>query len=187
MRCVDAIRPMECIFTDGYENDCNDNIRFRELPAGDISSLDGLRRMLSEHLGQSPCFMYSSEEEYISWLKRASQRDSRLFTASENDKIIAFTEITSDGENFATEASDMLNICGAYCLPEYRGKGIFQRLLDFTITKLKSEGYVRLGVDYESINPTANAFWSKYFTPYTYSVTRRIDEGVLRKYGRSII
>jgi len=46
---------------------------------------------------------------------------------------------------------------------------------------LKEEGYKLLGVDYESFNSTANGFWLKYFTPYTNSVVRRIDECALHE------
>ncbi|MEC9484872.1 MAG: hypothetical protein UMR38_03220 [Candidatus Izemoplasma sp.] len=38
---------------------------------------------------------------------------------------------------------------------------------------------IQLGVDYETMNPLARVFWEKYFTPYTKTVTRRIDEGML--------
>ena len=44
------------------------------------------------------------------------------------------------------------------------------------MNELAKENYLRCGVDFESINPTANHFWLKYFKPYTYSLTRRIDE-----------
>ena len=84
-------------------------------------------------------------------------------------------EVMDEGENFVTEISGMKNICGAFCLPEYRGKGISQSLLDFIISKLREEGYTRLGVDFESFNPTATGFWLKHFTAYTSSVVRRID------------
>lgn len=41
-------------------------------------------------------------------------------------------------------------------------------------------GKTHLGVDYETVNPTALYFWTKYFTPYTYSYIRRIDERVVK-------
>jgi len=49
------------------------------------------------------------------------------------------------------------------------------------LKKLKSLGYTRLGVDYESINPSGSGFWLKYFTAYTHSVVRRIDETAIIK------
>jgi len=45
---------------------------------------------------------------------------------------------------------------------------------------LKKDGVERLGVDFESFNPTAHAFWLKYFEAYTHSVVRRIDERAIR-------
>ena len=71
-----------------------------------------------------------------------------------------------------------MHICGAYIYPEYRGTGIYNNLLAYVIDKLKKEKYKRCGVDFESINPNANRFWLKYFIPYTYSLTRRIDERI---------
>ena len=75
----------------------------------------------------------------------------------------------------------MMNICGAFCLSEYRGSGIFNNLLSYLVTTLKGEGYTRIGVDFESFNPTARGFWLKHFTEYTNSVVRRIDEKSLKR------
>lgn len=56
-------------------------------------------------------------------------------------------------------------------------------MLDYAVDILEKEGYTRLGVDFESINPTADRFWSKYFAAYTQGVVRRIDERI----GRVIV
>lgn len=48
----------------------------------------------------------------------------------------------------------------------------------------KSEGFMYLGVDFESYNPTANRFWAKYFMEYINSVTRRIELWC-KEYNRS--
>lgn len=93
---------------------------------------------------------------------------------------MAYLEIADGGENFATEVWEMRNICGAYCLPAYRGQGIMQLLLNFVIRTLQAEGYTLLGVDFESINPNAWGFWNKYFSAYTYSLTRRIVESACK-------
>ena len=132
-----------------------------------------------DRVGKSPCFMHSSPKQVERWLDRAEQRDSRVFTAMQTDKPIAFIEVKDDGENFATKTSGMKNICGAFCLLEHRGKGIVQNLLNYAISKLKADGYVCLGVDFESINPAAWGFWLKHFDAYTFSVVRRIDEKLM--------
>jgi hypothetical protein len=53
--------------------------------------------------------------------------------------------------------------------------------LNVLTQKLKTQGYTRLGVDYESFNPSGSGFWQKHFDAYTYGVVRRIDEGALQK------
>ena len=50
---------------------------------------------------------------------------------------------------------------------------------ELVITTLRKEGATLLGVDCETFNPTAIHFWKKYFTQYTTSVVRRIDEYAL--------
>lgn len=153
LRCVDAIRPIEVL-----QIRCHNEAKFEELSKEDVIQIREMRHMLSEHMGDSPCFMYSTLEEFARWLARAEARNTRLFVAKEGEKPIAYIEISNNGENFVTKASDICNICGAFCLPEYRGKNITQNLLNFIILKLKAEGYKMLGVDFESFNPTANAF-----------------------------
>lgn len=174
LRCMDAIRSMEEIECKPY-----DGIYFEELAKSDVIRVREMRRLESEHMGNSPCFMYSTLEDFKSWLERAEERNSRLFVAKDCEKLIAFVEVKSSAENFVTEVNNICNICGAFCLPEYRGKNIYQNLLNFAIRKLKGEGYKLLGVDFESFNPTAYSFWLKYFTAYTNSVVRRIDECAL--------
>ncbi len=48
-----------------------------------------------------------------------------------------------------------------------------------TVGLFHGEGVTRLGVDYESINPSGSAFWQKHFTEYGYGVVRRIDDGAV--------
>lgn len=175
LRCIDAMRTLEEI--DSAEGlPC----QFSELSKDEISRILPLKNLLIDHLRKSAIFMtYSpvSENELIETIER---RKSRLFAAKMNDGIIAYIEIMDSGENFICEDANMMNICGAYCLPEYRGQGVFSNLLAFLIKTLKNEGYMGLGVDFESFNPTARGFWLKHFTQYTSSVVRRIDEFIMK-------
>lgn len=177
VRCVDAIRAM-----DGIAHVPLHGFVFRELPKAEITKIRQLRRLLSGHLGESPCFMHSGEQALEDWLLRAEKRDSRVYVAEKQDEPVAFVEIGGDGENFISAAPGTQNICGACCLPQYRGTGFFANLLHYAIDRLKAQGVARLGVDYESFNPTAWGAWGKYFTPYTHSVVRRIDECALERH-----
>ena len=176
LRCIDAVRPLT-----NFEFPSCGGIGFDELSKTEVIKVREMRKLLSQHCGNSPCFMVKSTENFQKWINRAETRDSRLFVATKDEKPIAFMEVMDDGENFATEESCMKNICGAFCYPIYRGKGIVQGLLNYVISRLKAEGYKYLGVDFESFNPTARNFWLKYFAAYTNGVTRRIDECALEE------
>ncbi len=169
LRCVDAIRPMEKL-----QEKINSDFAYCELKKADIKEITTLRRELSAHMAESPCFMKTISQDLE--LTQEENQNSRVFIAKHNTSIIAFLEVTDNAENFATSYPDMQNICGAFCLPEYRGSGVIQSLLNFMIAALENDGYTRLGVDFESFNPTAYGFWLKHFTAYTNGVVRRIDE-----------
>lgn len=168
VRCIDLIRPMEHLTAPAW--------RCRELAAQEQSVLTPLRRLLAEHLAQSPCFMVDPPEQVEAWLQRRLAQPPRTFVAEADGQIAAYMEVTSEGENYLSDTPGTMNICGAYCLPEHRGTGAAQAVLAYMIAALRAEGFTRLGVDCESFNPTALGFWRKYFTPYTHSVVRRIDE-----------
>lgn len=170
MRCIDAVRTTDSI--EKYTGSAS----FRELRGEEVQLVRPMRRLLSQHLGSSPCFMRESEEEFVEWIEQAECRDTRLMAAFDGAEPIAFLELSDSGESFITQSECMKSICGAFCMPNHRGSGVMRGLLGFALDTLRGEGMTHLGVDYESMNPTAAAFWQKYFRPYTYSLTRRLDE-----------
>ena len=198
LRCVDAVRGMEDVLFsadmsglssrhDALQIDAashpnplmDQTVVFTESGRDELPLVAPLGVLLTQHLSASPCFMkFPREETAASWLAHQAERKSRVFTAACDGTPIAFLEVTSEGENFATLSPSMTNLCGAYCLPEFRGQGVMPRLLNHVIHTLRQEGYEQLGVDYESFNLTAGSFWPKYFTPYTNGVVRRIDENI---------
>jgi len=174
MRCIDLIRSAERIGCARPEN-CG----CLELSSDSQSRLRDMRKGLSDHLAQSPCFMKDSPEDTADWIAKRESHPPRTFAAEIGGRIAAYIEMKPEGENFASYSPDMLNICGAYCLPEFRGSGVMSSLLDYALAVLRSEGFERLGVDCESFNPTALNFWTKHFEIYTHSVVRRIDDNAL--------
>ncbi|MBE5761389.1 MAG: GNAT family N-acetyltransferase [Clostridiales bacterium] len=171
MRCMDLIRENEKI-----EGDIPQGINVFELDRNRQSDIRCLREALAHHLGKSPCFMVHTKAMNENWISKREADKPRIFAAADGTKIIAYIELSKDGENFSTEGDDMLNISGAFCLEEYRGQNIAKGILSFMSDSVREEGITKLGVDCESFNPTALHFWQKYFTPYTLSLVRRIDE-----------
>lgn len=173
LRCIDAIRPMElidCEFCADYD--------FAELSKAECHSVYPLHLGLYRHYRESPFFMNRTPETQEEFMVSAMQEEGRYFVAKQNGKLCAFLKIAASGETFVATGNTYRHIRGAYCLPEHRGKGLYQNLLNFTISTLKREGYTTLGVNFESFNPTGRRFWLKYFDAYTGSVVRRIDERI---------
>lgn len=171
LRCVDAIRGMNDIIAPRC-----DDIDFSELMSDDVSQVLSLDHMLDAHMAASPTFILRPSETEASLLDNAIRFQCRYFAAEANGEIAAFIKAERDGETFICDTPGYLHITGAFCLPAYRGKSLYQNLLMYMVHTLRAEGYTRLGVDFESINPAAYGFWLKYFDAYTYGVVRRIDE-----------
>ncbi|MCL2060948.1 MAG: GNAT family N-acetyltransferase [Oscillospiraceae bacterium] len=141
-----------------------------------------LENDLNKSYMDSPFFMYrrpSSEDEFLENYMRTRPV---YIVARQSGNINAFIKAAPDGETFIQNTPGYIHCTGMYCLLEHRGKGIGQNLLNALVRTLKTQGYTRLGVDFESLNPSGSGFWLKYFTAYTHSLVRRIDESVMHYY-----
>mgnify|MGYP000164355539 CR=1 FL=1 len=176
IRCADAIRNVDKPLNINPNTEYN----YEEIHYNDAGCLLSLKNDLVKHLRASPTYFPNDEFSEKDFMILCNKRKSRFFIAKDKLDVIGYIEIMNDGENFITVEPDMLNICGAYLKEKYRGKNILQSILLFTLEALKKDGIKRIGVDCETINPTALRFWGKYFDNYTYSFIRRVDERILR-------
>jgi len=173
MRCIDAISSLDnkkLNFNNSLDADYN------EIDFDELDKVQPLKNKLIKHLADSPTFLIYKKYGLKKFVEQSKKRGSRFFTVDIDNETAGYIEIMARGENFSTTAEDMTNICGAYLQERFRGEDYFQNLLYFMFEKLKREGYKRCGVDFESFNPLAYRFWTKYFEPYTHTLTRRIDE-----------
>jgi len=115
-------------------------------------------------------------EEHINWI---TQEGNHEWVAYRNNNPIGIMRLCTEAESFVSCHSSVMNIQDTYVIESERGNGIGSALLNTVQQWLIENGYPLCGVDYESINPQAKYFWGKYFTPYTYSLVRRIDERIL--------
>jgi len=173
-RCVDAIRETTPIIVPVCEG-----ITFRQARKDDAEFLTMAGNGVGIHLSKSPAFMpYSGPDTIEDTIKGLESGEYPSFIALENGRPIAYLCIRKSGENFASDDASVMNICGAYALPDVRGRGISAGLLSWLMDWLRERDYSRCGVDYECLNYTSRKFWPKYFTPYTNGVVRRIDERI---------
>lgn len=171
IRCSDAMLKL----SEYQPSETNSEIQFFELKGKEKEQIHTLFNNLTLHLAASPCFFPSYLPNDEKWFANDAKR---VFVAKEGSTILGYMALDEEAENFLTEYEMVTNICGAYVAPEYRSTGVAKLLLDHLVTVAKSEGKEYLGVDCETINPTALRFWGKYFQNYTYSYHRRIDERV---------
>lgn len=178
IRCSDAIRlveePLHIIKNITYE--------YKEITCDEADALWELHLQLEEHLQRSPTYMPLKIRTKEEWRDTREKENARYFIAKDHKKIIGYMQLKENGETFLSEDQDIVNIGEAYFLKEYRGTLASASLLFFILDTLKQENVRGLGVDCETINPTALRFWKKYFDSYTYSFARRIDERVAERY-----
>ncbi len=174
LRCMDAVRK-----TAQAPAAPLPGCTVRELPPEECASAYPLELALHRHYLESPFFMNRAPETPEEFQKAFSSGADRCFAARYDGKLCAFLRLSPAGETCVAQGPGYRHITGAFCLPEYRRKGIFTALLEFVSAALSREGVPLLGVDFESINPPAFAFWNRHFSSYTCGVVRRIDEHIL--------
>jgi len=175
MRTVDAIRGME----EAAAPPCGE-YTFSQPAKEELTEVYPLDVLLDNSFIDSPFFMFREPDSQTAFLEKAAQSQSIFFLAKHQGKAVAYIKAELDGETFIQDTPGYLHVKAMICLPEHRGKGVSQKLLNLLVEKLKADGITRLGVDFESFNPSGSGFWLKHFTAYTHGVVRRIDEKALR-------
>lgn len=175
IRLADAIRDL----ADPFPIEPSPAATYRELVADELAHIVPLENALIRHLRSSPTFVPVRETAEVAFLAQQVEEESRFFGAWVDGALVGYVKVTDEGENFVTEAPTMPNISGAYLLPDHRGHGIYDSLVAVTANTLRDEGATLLGVDFETMNPAALRFWTKWFDIYTYGHVRRIDDRIL--------
>ena len=66
------------------------DIIFEEFAFDKMIKVRSLRKLLSNHFGKSPCFMYESDECFNQSVVQREKSNHRVFVAKDGDKVIAF-------------------------------------------------------------------------------------------------
>ncbi|MBN2075199.1 MAG: GNAT family N-acetyltransferase [Dehalococcoidales bacterium] len=144
------------------------------------SEIIELYRGLINHLRVSPVFYHC--REYLPVENRFQDfldDTMRVFALFDGDRLIGMVDAEPVNYGFAAGDSEALSLGDIFIAPEYRESGLAATLLKYANDELKKDGIKRLFVTHGTINPTARGFWDKYFTNYSYMMTRRIDSDML--------
>lgn len=173
-RCSDAIRKAELLSID------DNSVIVKKTNPSMYEMLANLHRLSNEYYRTAPIFMPNQDKdpirEQIEWNRLENHHE---FIAFRDHEPIGMIRLSPNAETFISDHPSVMNIQMAYILESERNNRIGKLLLNAIQEWLLKHGYCLCGVDFETINPLASAFWMKYFTPYTYSLVRRIDERII--------
>jgi len=172
--CVDAIRRLDDVVgakTVKYE--------IRPATQGDSELLLPLYQEHEMYYSSSPLFMPVLRVSQLSDLNIVNNSDALTLIALDDGKPIAMMTVGKDDTTFVDEDEKTLHLKSAYMLQEYRGAGLGAAMLQHIVEWLRGNGYERCYVDYESMNRFGGRYWSKHFTPFAYSMFRKLDERIL--------
>ena len=174
LRCVDAMREAAAIEKNNTE------VSIKKVGKEGVAKIADLQDKFHNYLTKSPVFIPGEKEDPEKYLQGWLDNNNRhLWVAGKDKEPLGFMKIEPEGERFITESEEVMNITGAYVREEHRGSRIAASLLGDIQKWLLGNDYNLCGVDYESFNLSGSDFWGQFFTPYAYSLVRRIDERVI--------
>jgi GNAT superfamily N-acetyltransferase len=140
----------------------------------------GLYRGLINHLRVSPVFYHCRnflpiENRFDDFLND----NIRVFGLFDGQRLVGMIDSGPADSGFNRDDVAACNMGDVFLEPAYRESGLAAALLKFANDELKHDGIKRLFVTHGTINPAAGGFWDKYFTNYSYSMTRVIDANML--------
>jgi len=173
-RCVDSIKACK------IDESINHNLTIKKATTEDLETISHLEEINHKYFRIAPLFMPTEDTPALESLKKWFSGENRhLWIAFEGKTPVGFMKIQHEGESFISYHRSIMNITGAYVLSEKRRNELATTLLNNVQEWLMQNNYPLLGVDFESFNIKGASFWNRHFTPYTYSLARRIDERIL--------
>ncbi len=130
---------------------------------------------LINHLRSSPSFYPSIEFSNDMFIDHIYTPSTRVFGLFHQNKVIGMLNVLVSRNSFINDNPHTINIGDLYLYPKHRGDNLSYTLISYVNNILHNEGYRKMRVVHGTINPTALRFWDKYFTSYTYTLTRTIS------------
>jgi GNAT superfamily N-acetyltransferase len=154
------------------------SIKIKRAQIDDLSEVIVMVNALSQHIAESPTYLYSDEQfiekELVTLLSDPAEA---FWLAYLDSKVVGYLKHGPASDNASQIIVDpgTTSIRGCYTVPEARNKGVAASLLDHALAYSKSSGYSRCCVDWEPMNVIATRFWTRYFQIVSLSMVRHID------------
>lgn len=139
-----------------------------------------LYRSLINHLRFSPVFYHCKgffpiEDRFEDFLDESM----RIFAVFDKEQLIGMIDSEPTDIELAMTDPYAIGMGDVFIKPAYRGLGLGAALLQYANHRLSESGVERIYVTHGTINPTARGFWDKYFSNYSYTMTRKINPEML--------
>ena len=160
-------------------------LRIREVDPGAAGTMQAwleLANLHTRYMRSAPICLGSADErieesELADWLGK-EHHCAWVAEPASGGQAIAYLQIEpeTEGTSMLVHEPGNLAVTGAFTRPEARGEGVATLLLDAALKKAEQLGMTRVSVDFETRNTPAMSFWTRHFTPFTYSLLRCVDE-----------
>jgi GNAT superfamily N-acetyltransferase len=152
-------------------------VRPRRRPPRPPRAYGRLDRGLRRHLVDAPTFLVLANPQDPDVIaSRLAEPGWATFLAEDGGGPVAFLRAAAPGDDVATLVKDSgtLSINSAFTRADRRGGGVAGALVGVAAAWAREQGYVRLGVDFESANVLASRFWTRWFIPVVAACVRRL-------------
>lgn len=150
-------------------------VHLRPATAGDSDTLAAMDAEHCAHYSTAPVNMAPRHADSPADIAALIGRQPAGYWLAEVDgRAEAFLkfEPTADGATALVHSPTTIALTGAFTRPALRGRGIAAALLQAALADFAGRGFTRMSVDYETINPTALAFWPSRFDIVAVSLMR---------------
>lgn len=153
-----------------------DGCRLRRATSADADALAALDAEHSAHYSAAPINMAPRAGDSADAVAAVigDHGAGGFWLAEVDGEAAAFLrfEPTADGATALVHSPSTIAVTGAFTRPALRGRGIAAALLDAALADHAERGFTRMSVDYETVNPTALAFWPSRFDTVAVSLMR---------------
>lgn len=173
-RCIDALWQLQKTFDVDYKG-----YSVTQATSKDMKAILPIIEEHDHYMCASPTllgFTYdTASDQYENWM---NDDDTLVWKITKDDVVYGIMKTTIGKSDGCDSISDnkTIGIQTTHVLEQYRGYGVGKILVEHIADYAIHQGYEKLSVDYESLNPSANGFWKKWFTPVITSVTRYIGK-----------
>lgn len=167
---VDAIRSIDSI-----EVSLPGDVCIRKATPDDLQILRDLEIEHAAHYQKPPVLMSAYDPVEVDELA-AFIREPRnsIWLALDGDRAMGYARFDADNSDAVAivKSQDRVSNTGLFVRPQYRGRKIALAMINAALSDYATQGFRRCSVDFESFNPEAAVFWTRYFTPVGLSVVR---------------